>query len=84
MTTKHADEFKRETVRIALISGLSQERVAADMGIGKSTLGNKIWRQNGDNDLQGDLCLQPRQRPLGRQCFYFIGEKWCRLGDSNT
>jgi len=40
MTTKHTDEFKRETLRIALTSGLSQERVAADMGIGKSTLGN--------------------------------------------
>jgi len=44
MTTKHTDEFKRETVRIALTSGLSQERVAADMGIGKSTLGKWIAR----------------------------------------
>jgi len=44
MTTKHTEEFKRETVRIALTSGLSQERVAADMGIGKSTLGKWIAR----------------------------------------
>jgi transposase len=46
MTTKHTDEFKRETVRIALTSGLSRERVAADMGIGKSTLGitHTRWR----------------------------------------
>ena len=34
---KHTEEFKRETVWIALTSGLSRERVAADMGVGKST-----------------------------------------------
>lgn len=36
---KHTEEFKQEAVRIALTSGLSRERVAADLGIGKSTLG---------------------------------------------
>ena len=36
---KHSEEFKREAVRIALTSGLSRERVAKDLGIGKSTLG---------------------------------------------
>ncbi len=41
---KHTEEFKRETVRIALSSGLSHERLAADMGIGKSTLGKWIAR----------------------------------------
>ena len=35
-------EFKRETVRIALTSGLSQERVASDMGIGKLTLAERF------------------------------------------
>ncbi len=35
---KHTEDFKRETVRIALTSGLSRERVAADLGVGKSTL----------------------------------------------
>jgi transposase len=38
MTIKHSEEFKREAVRIALTSGLSRERVAADLGVGKSTL----------------------------------------------
>lgn len=42
MTIEHTEEFKRETIRIALTSGLSHERVAADMGIGKSTLGKWI------------------------------------------
>ncbi len=36
---KHSEEFKQEAVRIALTSGLSRERVAKDLGIGKSTLG---------------------------------------------
>lgn len=36
---KHSEEFKREAVRIALTSGLLRARVAADLGVGKSTLG---------------------------------------------
>jgi transposase len=36
---KHTEEFKREAVRIALTSGLPRERVANDLGVGKSTLG---------------------------------------------
>ncbi len=39
---KHSEEFKQEAVRIALTSGLSRERVASDLGIGKSTLGKWI------------------------------------------
>ncbi|GCE85305.1 transposase [Komagataeibacter diospyri] len=38
---KHTEDFKREAVRIALSSGLSRTRIAADLGIGKSTLGNE-------------------------------------------
>lgn len=34
----HTEEFKREAVRIALTSGLARDRVAADLGVGKSTL----------------------------------------------
>jgi transposase len=39
---KHSEDFKREAVRIALTSGLSRERVAANLGVGKSTLGKWI------------------------------------------
>ena len=35
---KHTDEFKREAVRIALTCGLPRDRVASDLGVGKSTL----------------------------------------------
>jgi transposase len=36
---KRREEFKQEAVRIALTSGLPRARVAADLGVGKSTLG---------------------------------------------
>ena len=42
---KHSEEFKQEAVRIALTSGLSRERIASDLGVGKSTL-NK-WVSHG-------------------------------------
>jgi len=36
---KHTAEFNQEAVRIALTSGLPRDRVASDLGIGKSPLG---------------------------------------------
>jgi transposase len=39
---KHSAEFKQEAVRIALTSGLSRRRVAADLGVGLSTLGKRV------------------------------------------
>jgi len=42
MAVTHTEEFRREAVRIALSSGLPRTRVAADLGIGKSTLGQWI------------------------------------------
>lgn len=58
---KHSEEFKREAVRIALTSRLSRERVAADLGIGKSTLG-KWLAQHRPTDLtsapQADLARE--------------------------
>ena len=40
MRQVYGEEFRREAVRLAQTSGLSNERVAADLGIGKSTLAN--------------------------------------------
>ncbi len=42
MTAIHSDEFKRDAVRIAPTSGLTQRQVASDLGIGLSTLGKWI------------------------------------------
>jgi len=35
-------DFKQEAVRITLTSGLARDRVASDLGIGKSTLGKWV------------------------------------------
>tara|TARA_R110001599_G_scaffold179581_1_gene372239 strand:- start:221 stop:391 length:171 start_codon:yes stop_codon:yes gene_type:complete len=39
---KHTEDFKQEAVRIAVTSGLSRQRVAADLGVGLSTLGKRV------------------------------------------
>ena len=38
----HGEDFKREAVRLALTSGLTRKQIAADLGIGLSTLGKWI------------------------------------------
>jgi transposase len=50
MASKHGAEFRREAVRLALTSGLTQKQVAADLGIGFSTL-CKWVQQDRDKDL---------------------------------
>ena len=58
---KHGEEFKQEAVRIALTSGLSRERGASDLGVGKSTL-NKWVSHYRPSDLvaapQADLARE--------------------------
>jgi transposase len=58
---KHSEEFKQEAVHIALTSGLPRERVAVDLGIGKSTLGKWISQYR-----PTDLILAP-QADLARE-----------------
>lgn len=43
MAAIHSDAFKRDAVRIALCSGLTQLQVASDLEIGLSTLGKCVW-----------------------------------------
>jgi transposase len=42
MPVKHTEDFKLESVRIALSSGLPRARIASDLGVGKSTLSKWI------------------------------------------
>ena len=58
---KHTEEFKQEAVRIALTSGLPRDRVASDLGIGKSTLGKWVSHYR-----PSDLVVAP-QADLARE-----------------
>jgi transposase-like protein len=50
MGTGRTDECRKDAVRIALTSGLSGRQVAADLGLGKSTL-NKWVTAHRDTDV---------------------------------
>ena len=49
MAKVHNEEFRREAVRIALTSGQSRRQVAADLGVGFSTLAKWIQRSRPDD-----------------------------------
>jgi len=62
MTGRHREitkEFKQEAVRLSLESGRTVEQVAADLGIGKSTLIS--WRRQ---FREADLLSGPHDDPL--------------------
>ena len=51
MAPRFDDDFKREVVRVAQTSGLPQRQVAADFGIGLSTLGKWLVKFGDQTDL---------------------------------
>jgi len=58
MASKPTPEFRAEAVRVALTSGLPRKQVAADFGIGFSTLSRWIqqdWRNPEKPTAQSDL-----------------------------
>ena len=58
MASKPTPEFRAEAVRVALTSGLSRKQVAADFGIGFSTLSRWIQRDRRNPEkltVQSDL-----------------------------
>jgi len=58
MASRPTEEFCAEAVRVALTSGLPRKRVAADFGIGFSTLSRWIQQDRGNPEKptsQSDL-----------------------------
>lgn len=71
---KFTDEFKREAVRVLLTSNRTVAEIAADLGIGKSTLGRwKSEQQEADllagphDDMAMELKRLKRENELLRQ-----------------
>lgn len=71
---KVTEEFRSEAVRIALSSGRTLNQVAADLGIGKSTLGRWISRHREwdllsgpHDDVQKELARLKRENEILRQ-----------------
>lgn len=61
MGTVRTDEFRKDAVRIALTSGLTRRQVAADLGVGLSTL-NKWVNAHRDTDV-----VSAEDRELARE-----------------
>ena len=68
MGLKRTDEFRQDAVRIALTSGLRRKQVAADLGVGMSTL-NKWITAHRDTDVvsKEDLDLAKENDRLRRE-----------------
>jgi len=50
MGLKRTDEFRQDSVRIALTNGLTRKQIASDLGVGMSTL-NKWITAYRDTDV---------------------------------
>lgn len=74
MGTKRTTEFMQEAVRVALTSGLTRKQVAADFGIGFSTLSkwiqqdrNTVEKPSVQSDLEREIVELRRENRLLRE-----------------
>ncbi len=68
MAKIHNEEFKREAVRIALTSGQQRQQVAADLGVGFSTLAKWIQKSRpGDLPPAADIDLAKENERLRKE-----------------
>jgi transposase len=76
MTKVHIDQFKRKAARIALACGQSRRQVAADLGVGFSTLAKWIQRSRPD-DLppKFDIDLAKEHERLRKENRLLTGER---------
>lgn len=90
MGMKHTAEFRQEAVRISLTSGLPRKQVAADFGIGFSTLSKWIQQDRNDpekpsaqSDLEHEISelrkenrlLREERDILKKATIFFAGQK---------
>ena len=74
MGTKHSSEFRHEAVRVALTSGLPRKQVAADFGVGFSTLSRWIQQDRQtikapsvQSDLESEVAALRKENRLLRE-----------------
>lgn len=90
MGTKRTAEFRQEAVRVALTSGLTRKQVAADFGIGFSTLSKWIQQDrknpekpSAETDLEREVAelrkenrlLREERDVLKKATIFFAGQK---------
>ena len=89
MAKRYTDEFRRDAVRIATTSGLTQPQLSSDLGVGLSTL-NKWVQQHQHDDLMSGLhedvekentrlrkevrLLQEKREVLEKAAIFFAGQ----------
>ena len=90
MASRHTAEFGQEAVRAALSSGLSRKQVAADLGVGFSTLSRWIQPERREqpgptvqSDLEAEVTRPRKENRLLREegevlkkaTMFFAGQK---------
>lgn len=90
MGTKQSAEFRQEAVRVALTSGLARKQVAADFGIGFSTLSRWVRQDrmtlpepSVQSDLEREVAMLRKENRLLREerevlkkaTIFFAGQK---------
>ena len=87
--TRYTDEFRRDAVRIALISGLSRPKVVSGLGNGLSTLNKWVQKHQHDDLMSGphediekeneslrkeDCLLREEREELKKATIFFEGQ----------
>ena len=53
MASRRSEEFRHEAVRLALTSGLTRTQIAADLGVGLSTVNKWVQKHQHDDLMSG-------------------------------
>ncbi|XAT59953.1 transposase [Rhodobacteraceae bacterium Araon29] len=90
MAPRYSDEFRRDTIRIATTSWLTQPQIALDLGVGVSTLNKWVHKYQNDDLMSGPLedlekenahlrkenrLLREERRVLKKATIFFTGQK---------